>query len=55
MIAASITIAEINPELAAKTINRSVEGMNHAYGNIFPMVLILKGQFTGVMVHSFQW
>lgn len=30
MIAASIAVAELNPELAAKTIKRSIDGMNHA-------------------------
>jgi len=30
MIAASIAVAEMEPELAAKTIQRSIDGMNHA-------------------------
>jgi len=30
MIAASIAVAELEPELAAKTIHRSIEGMNNA-------------------------
>ncbi len=30
MVAAAITIAEIDPELAAKTISRALEGMTHA-------------------------
>jgi len=30
MIAASIAVAELDPELAAKTIKRSIDGMNHA-------------------------
>ena len=36
MIAASIAIAEENPELAAKTIKRSIEGMNHALAGYAP-------------------
>lgn len=36
MIAASISIAEENPELAAKTIKRSIEGMNHALAGYAP-------------------
>lgn len=36
MIAASIIIAGQNPELAAKTISRSVNGMNHALKEYFP-------------------
>ncbi|MBI0397375.1 heparinase II/III domain-containing protein [Cyclobacterium marinum] len=36
MIAASIAIAEENPELAAKTMKRSIEGMNHALAAYAP-------------------
>jgi hypothetical protein len=36
MIAASIAIAEENPKLAAKTIKRSIEGMNHALAEYAP-------------------
>ena len=36
MIAASIAIAETDPELAAKTIHRSIEGMNHALREYAP-------------------
>ncbi|GEO19755.1 hypothetical protein CQA01_02890 [Cyclobacterium qasimii] len=36
MIAASITIAEENPALAAKTIKRSIAGMNHALAEYAP-------------------
>lgn len=36
MIAASIAVFEIDPELAAKTIHRSIEGMNSALAEYFP-------------------
>ncbi|MDO6439007.1 heparinase II/III family protein [Cyclobacterium sp. 1_MG-2023] len=36
MIAASIAIAEENPALAAKTMKRSIEGMNHALAEYAP-------------------
>ena len=36
MIAASIAVAEIDPELAAKTIQRSIDGMNHALWEYAP-------------------
>jgi hypothetical protein len=36
MIAASITVAETEPELAAKTIHRSINGMNHALREYAP-------------------
>lgn len=36
MIAASITIAETDPELAAKTIHRSIDGMNNALAEYAP-------------------
>ncbi len=36
MIAASIAVAEINPELAAKTIQRSIDGMNRALAEYAP-------------------
>ena len=36
MIAASIAVAEIDPELAAKTIQRSINGMNHALWEYAP-------------------
>ncbi len=36
MIAASIAVFEIAPELAAKTIHRSIEGMNNALASYFP-------------------
>jgi hypothetical protein len=36
MIAASIAVAELNPELAAKTIHRSIEGMNNALREYAP-------------------
>lgn len=36
MIAASIAVAEMNPELAAKTIKRSIDGMNNALREYSP-------------------
>jgi hypothetical protein len=36
MIAASIAVAELEPELAAKTIHRSIEGMNNALREYAP-------------------
>ena len=36
MIAGSIAIAEINPELAAKTIKRSLDGLPHALDEYRP-------------------
>jgi len=36
MIAASIAVFEVAPELAAKTIHRSIEGMNFALAEYFP-------------------
>jgi len=36
MIAASITVAEMEPELAAKTIHRSIDGLNNALGAYQP-------------------
>jgi hypothetical protein len=36
MIAASIAVAELEPELAAKTIQRSIEGMNFALSEYAP-------------------
>ncbi len=36
MIAASIAVAEIEPDLAAKTIKRSIDGMNHALAEYGP-------------------
>lgn len=36
MIAASIAVAESEPELAAKTISRSIDGMNHALNEYAP-------------------
>ena len=36
MIAASIAVAEFDPELAAKTIKRSIDGMNHALAEYAP-------------------
>jgi len=36
MIAASIAVAELEPELAAKTIHRSIEGMNNALHEYAP-------------------
>jgi hypothetical protein len=36
MIAASITIAELDPALAAKTIKRSIDGMNNALAEYAP-------------------
>lgn len=36
MIAASITVAEMEPELAAKTIYRSIDGLNNALGAYQP-------------------
>lgn len=36
MIAASIAVAEVDPELAAKTIQRSIDGMNRALAEYAP-------------------
>ncbi len=36
MIAAAIAVAEMEPELAAKTIKRSIDGMNHALAEYGP-------------------
>ncbi|MDF9799335.1 hypothetical protein OKW21_004598 [Catalinimonas alkaloidigena] len=36
MVAASIAIAEVEPELAAKTIHRAIEGMQHALDSYGP-------------------
>ncbi|NND32850.1 MAG: hypothetical protein HKN76_09685 [Saprospiraceae bacterium] len=36
MIAASIAVAELDPELAAKTISRSIDGMNNALAQYAP-------------------
>ncbi len=53
MIAASIAVAEIEPELAAKTIYRAIDGMTHALSNMAPMVFTLKGQLIGGMEPAF--
>jgi hypothetical protein len=54
MIAASIAVAELEPELAAKTIHRSINGMNNALREYAPTALIPKAPFTGVTEPSFR-
>jgi hypothetical protein len=43
MIAASISVAELEPELAAKTIHRSIDGMNNALREYGPDGAYLEG------------
>ncbi|MCY1719031.1 heparinase II/III family protein [Prolixibacteraceae bacterium Z1-6] len=62
MIAASIAVAELKPELAAKTIHRSVDGMNNALAvyapdGVYPEGAIYWGygtQFTAVTAAMFE-
>jgi len=55
MIAASIAIADDDPELAAKTIKRALDGLPHALPNIFLMAYTPRDLVTGYMGQVFLW
>ncbi len=56
MIAAAITVADKDPELAAKTISRSLEGIPYALKQYMPLTeYILRGRCTGNTEPASRW
>ena len=53
MIAASIAIADKDPQLAAKTISRSLDGMPYALQEYFPDGVYPEDQLIGVTAPVF--
>lgn len=47
MIAASLAIFDVNPELAAKTISRALEKLPNSLKNMPPMASTRKARHTG--------